>query len=566
MRDLKNTTSHTPVPQTDPLKADFRNFLYVVWKHLNLPDPTDVQYDIAHFMQHGPRRKMIMAFRGVGKSWIYAAFVCWRLYCNADWKIMVVSASKPVADSFSTFVKRLISEMPILQHLVAKEGQRDSNIVFDVGPAKASKDPSVKSVGIKGQITGSRADEILADDIESLNNSDTQQAREKLAELIKEFDAVLKPGGIISYLGTPQSEDSIYNQLPERGYTVRIWPARVPADIEKYKGRLAPYVVDKIARGAQAGEPMDPKRFSNTDLSERELSYGKSGFAMQFMLDTELGDMERFPLKLSDLIIQAIDREVGPTKLVWAAEPDRIYGELPCVGMTGDRYYRPMWVSDSMAPFSGSVLAIDPSGRGKDETGYAVAKMLHGQIFVPAAGGLTGGYDDATLERLALIAKDQKVIRIIIEANFGDGMFTKLFTPWLLKVGYPCTVEEVRHSKQKELRIIDTLEPVMNQHRLIVDPSVIKKDWESSMAMGDKAYSLFHQMTRLTKDRGSLGHDDRLDALAIAVGYWVEAMARDVDKADQDHRAKMMEAELRKMVNNALGQANDHHDRWFRIP
>ena len=32
--------------QPNPL-ADFRKFLFVVWKHLNLPDPTPVQYDIA---------------------------------------------------------------------------------------------------------------------------------------------------------------------------------------------------------------------------------------------------------------------------------------------------------------------------------------------------------------------------------------------------------------------------------------------------------------------------------------------------------------------------------------
>jgi hypothetical protein len=123
---------------------------------------------------------MIMAFRGVGKSWVYGAFVCWRLLCNPDWKIMVVSASKPYADALSQFVKRLIDEMEVLRHLKAGKGQRDSLIMFDVGPARTSKDPSVKSVGITGQLTGSRADEIIADDIESLNNSATQNGRDAL--------------------------------------------------------------------------------------------------------------------------------------------------------------------------------------------------------------------------------------------------------------------------------------------------------------------------------------------------------------------------------------------------
>ena len=550
--------------QKDPLATDFRNFLYVVWRHLNLPDPTPVQYDIARYMQHGPRRKMIMAFRGVGKSWIYAAFVCWRLYCDPQYKIMVVSASKPLADSFSTFVKRLIYEMPILQHLQPRDGQRDSNIAFDVGPAQASKDPSVKSVGITGQITGSRADEILADDVESLNNSATQQQREKLAEIIKEFDAVLKPGGVITYLGTPQTEDSIYNHLPERGYEICVWPARVPTSVEKYKGRLATFIVGMIDKGVKPGTPVDPKRFNNMDLMEREASYGRSGFAMQFMLDTELGDTERYPLKLSDLVVMPIDKDVGPSKVVWASEPDRMYESLPLVGMTGDRWYRPMWVSDTMTEFTGCVMSIDPSGRGKDETGFAIAKMLHSQIFVPAAGGLKGGYEDSVLEHLAILAREHKAKRIIIEANFGDGMFTKLFTPWLAKVGYPCTIEEVKHSTQKEKRIIDTLEPVMNQHRLIIDPKVVAEDEKTSQE--DKRYSLFYQMTRITKDKGALAHDDRLDALSMAVAYWVEAMARDVDKAAQDHRAKMLEAELKKMVNHAMGVKEDLGPRWFTLP
>ncbi|WP_270994138.1 phage terminase large subunit, partial [Listeria seeligeri] len=99
-----------------------------------------------------------------------------------------------------------------------------SNLAFDVGPAQPDQSPSVKSVGINGQLTGSRADTIIADDIEVPKNSMTVVQREKLAELVKEFDAVLKPGGEIIYLGTPQTEESLYNKLPERGYVIRIWP------------------------------------------------------------------------------------------------------------------------------------------------------------------------------------------------------------------------------------------------------------------------------------------------------------------------------------------------------
>ena len=54
---------------------DFRNFLYIAWKHLRLPEPTPIQYDIANYLQYGSQRQIISAFRGCGKSWITSAYV-----------------------------------------------------------------------------------------------------------------------------------------------------------------------------------------------------------------------------------------------------------------------------------------------------------------------------------------------------------------------------------------------------------------------------------------------------------------------------------------------------------
>ena len=537
-------------------------FAYIVWKHLNLPEPTRVQYDIAQYLQHGPRRSVIEAFRGVGKSWLTSAFVCWLLLNNPQLKILVVSASKERADAFSNFVKRLIHEIPALQHLAPQAGQRDSVIAFDVGPATPDHSPSVKSVGITGQITGSRADVLIADDVEVPNNSATQMMRDKLSEAVKEFDAILKPGGRIIYLGTPQTEMSLYNQLPERGYEVRIWPALYPElnQVIKYQGRLAPMITLALEQDAsQVSMPTDPKRFSEEDLMERRASYGKAGFALQFQLDTSLSDADRYPLKVGDLIVQNLNPTMGHLKVAWAAAPELTINDLPNVALTGDRYYRPMWHSDEMNEYTGAVMSIDPSGRGKDETGYAVVKALAGNLFVTAAGGISGGYEESTLEALAKIAKANQVKYIIIEANFGDGMFTQLIKPILTRI-YPCTVEEVKHSTQKEARIIDTLEPVMTGHRLIVDQRVIQKDFDTAP---DVKYSLFYQMTRLTRDRGALIHDDRLDALAIAVAYWTETMARDNNKAVDDIKSQAMDKELKNWHRNVFGVSERPQTTWM---
>ena len=543
------------------IKGDFKLFLTVCWKHLGLPRPTPIQLEIADYLQYGGKRKMIMAFRGVGKSWITSAYVCWRLLNNVDYKFLVVSASKQRSDDFSAFTKRLIADMPILRHLQAKPGQWDTMIKFDVGPAKNAHAPSVKSVGIFGQLTGSRADEIIADDIEVAQNSQTEDARDKLAAACNEFEAILVPGdhATITYLGTPQTEESNYNKLPAKGYNVRIWPSRVPtaAKLAAYKGNLAPSIERRVHE--EPGATTDPKRFTDIDLMEREASYGRSGFALQFMLDTSLSDAEKYPLKCSDLIVTSINPLKAPVTLSYGSSNEQQIKDIHNVGFTGDRFYRPLFVDGTWKEYEGSVMFIDPSGRGNDQTGYAVVKQLHGYLYLTAAGGLSGGYDNNTLTKLATIAKEQKVNLIISESNFGDGMFNQLFSPVLQRV-YPCGLEEVRHSTQKERRIIDTMEPVMNQHRLVVDAELIKRDIKDNEE--DIKYSLFYQMTRITKERGSLRHDDVLEAVYGAVNYWVEAMARDEVIATEEHREALLMQELEDFMEHTIG-GHQGSDSWF---
>jgi hypothetical protein len=544
-------------------KKDFRVFLYLIWKELALPDPTPLQYDIASYLQFGPKRSVIEAFRGAGKSWITSAYVVWLLYRDPQLKIMVVSASKERADQFSSFTKRLINTIDWLEHLSSESGQRDSLISFDVGPARPDHSPSVKSVGITGQLTGSRADVIIGDDIEVVNNSQTQTAREKLSEAVKEFDAILKPleSSRILFLGTPQNEMSLYNQMEKRGFHIRIWPALFPSDkqIMAYGGKLAPYVADH--ENYTPGHTTDPDRFSGEDLQERLLSYGKSGFALQFMLDTSLSDADKYPLKFSDMALMSIPFQKGPTEIVHSVSHENAIHELPNLGLNGDRFYEPFYVAKELADYQTRVMSIDPSGRGKDETSYAVGYMLNGNVFIPEASGLKGGYSPEVLESLAKVAKKHNIEQIVVEDNFGDGMFTALLKPVLERI-YPVTVEEVKNHQQKEQRIIDTLEPVMMQHRLIVDPKVVALDHEETKA--DPAYSLFYQMSRITAERGALSHDDRLDALAILVKWFTELMEQDQIGAEEQRKEELLDQELETFIEEATG--DDLHEGatgWF---
>ncbi|OZO00940.1 DNA maturase B [Pseudomonas sp. IB20] len=545
------------------MKRSFVAFLFVLWRALNLPKPTKCQIDMARTLSDGKQRRFILqAFRGIGKSFITCAFVVWKLWNNPQLKFLIVSASKERADANSIFIKRIIDLLPFLAELKTGPGQRDSSLSFDVGPAKPDHSPSVKSVGITGQLAGSRADILIADDVEVPNNSATQSARDHLGELVKEFDAILKPGdaSTIIYLGTPQTEMTLYRELENRGYVTTIWPARYPKDQkdrESYGHRLAPMITRELeADGTLYWKPTDPVRFDDADLRERELSYGKGGFALQFMLNPNLSDAEKYPLKLRDFIVGRFSLDTAPTTLQWLPNGNNEAKGLPNVGLKGDRFHRYETVGQASAPYTAKILVIDPSGRGKDETGYAVLYMLNGYIFVMDWGGFRGGYDDKTLQGLADIGKRFKVNEVVIEGNFGDGMYVKLFTPVMTRT-HRCAVTEVKSKGQKELRICDVLEPVLGSHKLVVSEDVITRDYETALNIDgttDIKYSGFYQLSRITKDRGSLAHDDRLDALAIGVQFFTESMEKDSEVG----ASEMLEEYLMHHMEDPLVGFEDH--------
>lgn len=544
------------------LKGDFVAFLFVLWKALNLPVPTRCQIDMAKVLANGDNKKFILqAFRGIGKSFITCAFVVWTLWRDPQLKILIVSASKERADANSIFIKNIIDLLPFLAELKPRPGQRDSVISFDVGPAKPDHSPSVKSVGITGQLTGSRADIIIADDVEIPGNSSTQGAREKLWTLVQEFAALLKPldTSRVIYLGTPQTEMTLYKELEDnRGYSTIIWPALYPRSHEEdlyYGQRLAPMLRNEYNENpeALAGTATDPVRFDMDDLRERELEYGKAGFTLQFMLNPNLSDAEKYPLRLRDAIVAALDIEKAPMHYQWLPNRQNRLEDLPNVGLKGDDLHTYHECSSNSGQYQQKILVIDPSGRGKDESGYAVLYTLNGYIYLMEAGGFRDGYSDKTLESMAKIAKKWKVQTVVFESNFGDGMFGKVFQPVLLK-HHAATLEEIRSRGMKELRICDTLEPVMQSHRLVIRDEVIRSDYQTardSDGKHDVRYSLFYQMTRMTREKGAVAHDDRLDALALGVEFLRESMQLDSVKVEGEVLEAFLEDHMSRPEINA---------------
>ena len=544
------------------LHKDFRIFLTAIWTHLNLPVPTRAQLCIAEYLQHGPKRLQIQAFRGVGKSWITAAFVLWTLFNDPNEKIMVVSASKDRADSFSIFCQRLILEVPWLSHLKPKnDDQRWSRISFDVGPAAPHQAPSVKSVGITGQLTGSRADLMVLDDVEVPNNSMTELQREKLLQLVTECESILTPKrqSRIMFLGTPQTTFTVYNKLRERSYRPFVWPARYPRKIAMYDGLLAPQLVEDLDKEDDLTWKPTDTRFREDDLLERESSMGRSNFMLQFMLDTSLSDAEKFPLKFADLIVSSVNPTHAPENIIWCSDPDNIVKDLPCVGLPGDYYYRPMAIQGEWLEYAETICSVDPSGRGADETVATFLSQLNGLIYVHEMFASKDGYSDKTLLEILRRCRKYDASTLLIESNFGDGIVSELFRKHCQTTKTNINIEETRANVRKEDRIIDSLEPVFNQHRLVIDPKVIEWDYASN---ADEAtenrfqYMLGYQISRMCREKGAVRHDDRIDSLAQGVKWFTDALAISATQQIKDRRHEEWVDHLEAWMDDPQAEAN----------
>ena len=543
----------------------FPNFVCYLLREQGLAStPTKQQVAVAEWMQNGPNRSLTVAFRGLGKSLLASYYALYRLRMDPDEKILIVSATSLKATDFTQFVLRTMAEVDILQCLLPGPENRFSNVAFDVAPCTVEQSPSVRALGISAQTTGQRCTCAILDDVEVLSNSITQLKQERVAHAVTEMESIIKPdeGQLlprkILYLGTPHTETSIYLRLVrERGYSSRYWPSCYPKDLDPYEGNLDPVIQAEVeAEPDLVGEPTDPERFSHEDILQRQSSMTKASFELQFLLNTRLATLDRFPVRLGDLVVLDLDGSALPETVVWSGGPDYRIQELVCVGMGADRHYHKPAFTNGWIERKDTrvVMAIDPAGRGRDELSFAVVAEYGGNFYLLESFGSTLGYEDTVLEHCAKTAKKWNVNYVIVEANFGDGMATALLKPHMLR-HHPVSIEEVKHNQRKEIRLCDTLGPIVQQHRLCVLSRVLKQDYRLLDEDPEHGYSrsLAWQLSRLTDERGCLEHDDRADALAMALSFYVEAAAQDQMRTQVERAAQIQREDMEAWMSEQVG-------------
>jgi len=539
---------------------------------------TWMQADIAHQMQYGSDKQLIEAQRGEAKSTIACIYGLWALVQQPSHRVLLISGSQDKADENGMLMHGLLHKWPRLEYLKPDKyaGDRVSTVEFDVHYSLKGidKSASVNCIGVTASLQGLRADILLPDDIETTKNGLTATQRDHLALLSREFTSICTHGRIL-YLGTPQTKDSVYNGLPARGFEVRIWPGRFPTleQEEAMQGNLAPSVVqrmellgDRCRSGGgldgSRGWPTDPHRFDEEELCSKELDQGPETFELQFMLNTRLMDEARQQLKLRDLIVPDIAHDSVPETLAWAADPRLLWPSVQGLEALRAELHRPASTSEQYTPLRDLCMTVDPAGEGGDELAFCIGGVVGPYIHVAAWGGLRGGFADQNLEKLVQLIIEFNVKRVVVEKNMGAGAVTKLLLNYMNGTGPDgkrrvsgVGVDEEYSTGQKERRIIDSIRPILQRHRLVLHRRAVQMDAElTRQYSADKRlqYSGLYQLQNITTDRGSLLKDDRVDVLEQLCRQLVGYLVIDEEKEQRTREKREMLA----FIQDPMGTGN----------
>lgn len=461
--------------------VDFNLFLVLWNQRQNLRTPgihLRMADGLQERLERGENRLLLQAFRSCGKSTITGLYAAWRLYREPSLRIIVIAADLPLAREMVRNVQKIIERHPLTAHLKPEKIEEWGADRFTVKRDLALRDPSMLAKGITANLTGSRADLIICDDVEVPNTSDTAGKREDLRERLGEIEYVLVPGGTQLYIGTPHHYHSIYADMPRLEL-----------------GEDAPFL-DGFARLTlpllrENGASSWPERFAPEDIARIRRATGPNKFASQMMLvpvniaEGRL-DMRALDFYDDELLYQKELRLLflGQKKLVSASA----YWD-PSFGKGGDR----------------SVLAVvytDEGGR------YYLHHVSY--IKVDAANP----EDEATQQCkcVVAIAKAYHLPFVTVEIN-GIGRFLpNILRRELGAARVPCRVKELSNSRNKELRILEAFDAVLAARLLSVHDSVRKTPL----------------MTEMQEWRPDVkgGHDDGLDAVAGALAQEPMRMAR----------------------------------------
>lgn len=481
-------------------KPSFPVFV-AVWNEVQGQGTPGLHFDIASWLSErwhaDDRELLLMAFRNSGKSTLVGLFAAWLLVMDPELRIMVLAADHQLAQKMVRNVRRILERHPLTQGLRPANSEEWSSDRFTVNRQREHRDPSMLAKGVGANITGSRADIIICDDVEVPNTCDTPLKRDDLRARLDEIDFILVPGGLRLFVGTPHTYYSIYadETRADTGETQPYLDGFQRLTLPVYDG---------------SGNSRWPERFPAERIEAIRARSGPAKFQSQMMLEPT----------------NVLDSRLDPDRLqVYADELEYREGNgEPLLSLGGRRLVSAtcFWDPSFGRPGRGdaSVIAAVFTDQGG---GY----WLHGIEYLTHDPTLNGRIDEATqLCRQAVsFARRLYVPAVTIETN-GIGRFLPgLFRRELNGAGLAAAVIEHASSRNKTDRILEAFDAVLAAGRLHVQRRV----WDSPFIREMREWQ-----------PGGTGPDDGLDAVA---GCLLAEPVRLGDAArTRDPRARAMTA------------------------
>ena len=534
----------------------FEDPCYFVWNVFHEMDwlqydpISDLEEDMIRFAMGfdtppSSKTRIVKGYRMQGKTRIVSiGCSLWRMFRDVNRCVVFSSYSYSHAEKIASTVLECLQTTSFLRHMAPSPNGSSTKVrkdKYNLRGRIVNPQPSVMCLGLTGQKAGVRAHSVFADDMETEESASTLELRDKVEAKIDNFmtwmydnkpgaNTAIDPSEIILPSTSKHDDDSVYERLARRpNVAVRSYPIVYPRPGETVNG-LCPLLEKRLKANPSLANTVTTTRMTNEEAHGKLADVLPSTANREYRLLVGSSRSDAYPLRLDDLIIAdwSIDRNRAPSTIVWGlTDKDGKNTAIEDIVVTAPNNQvlrRPALRDPLWLPYESTKCFVDPSGRGGDKCGLAIVSYLAGFFYVKVCSGLQGSSDSCDL--IAQLCRDHGATELWFEKNADTTETWRQFMRASLEKfrcepgehGYPdgwqCGVFDKHHQAQKEVRIIQTLRPIMQRHRLVIPRDVIAQQ------EAQPEHELQYQLSRITEMKKCLREDGKVDALAGCISLW----------------------------------------------
>jgi hypothetical protein len=444
-----------------------------VWNRLQGQSTPALHFKIARWIYeawiNGRKRLLLLAFRSCGKSSLIGLFCVWLFWRDPNLRILVVAADHALAHKMVRQVKRIIERHPFTKSLKPRNSDQWGNDRFTLARTREWRDPSMLAKGIGSNLTGTRADLIICDDVEVPKTSDTNAKREELRTRLMELDYILTPEGTQIYVGTPHHYETIYRHKGDE-----------EAFLKGFDHLTIPIVNDK-------GQSVWPERFPLPVIEAMKLKTGPYHFQSQMMVEPVNRTHGRFDMTGLQIYQSEIEFLESNQTCQLSIAGEKM---VSCVAWWDPAFAAHGRTSDQ------SILAILYANEDHKFYVHHIASL---------AASSQSSEDEATqqCQQVARLLKEFHVPLVAIETNGLGKFLPSILRREIARIRGGAHVQEITARRSKSLRILEAFDVVLAARSLYVHQSILRTGFKRQLSEWSPA---------LTN-----ADDDMIDAVAGAL-------------------------------------------------